>query len=71
MPVQGKGFVGGTGRLYINGQLAGEGRLEHVGPAYLLGTFDIGEGHVSPVGTGYGVPFRFNGTIDTVKIQLQ
>ena len=49
----------------------GEGRLEHVGPPSFLGTFDIGEAHVSPVSTAYAVPYRFNGSIDTVTIQLK
>jgi arylsulfatase len=68
---EGKGFVGGTGRLFINGQLAGEARLEHVAPPSLLGTFDIGEAHVSPVSTAFALPYRFNGSIDTVTIQLK
>jgi arylsulfatase A-like enzyme len=68
---EGKGFVGGTGRLFINGQPAGEGRLEKVGPPSLLGTFGIGEAHVSPVSTAFALPYRFNGSIDTVTIQLK
>jgi len=61
---------GGTGRLFINGQLAGEGKLTRVGTPSYLGTFGVGRQYGSPVSPEYEVPFSFTGTLTKVVVQL-
>ena len=65
----GEGFAGGKAQLSINGQPAGEWRLQRVGPPSYQGSFDIGQVHASPVGQ-YAAPFRFNGAIESVTVRL-
>ena len=65
---------GGTVTLYVNGKKAGEGRVEKTIPArYGMDTFDIGMDLNAPVVRGgiYKTPFKFTGTIDNVKIELE
>jgi arylsulfatase len=61
---------GGTGRLFINGQLVGEGKLTRVGGPSYLGTFGVGRQYGSPVSPEYEVPFNFTGTLRKVVVQL-
>jgi len=61
---------GGTGRLFINGQPAGEGKLSRVGTPSYLGTFGVGRQYGSPVSPDYEVPFGFTGTLGKVVVQL-
>ena len=58
---------GGRGQLYLNGHLAGEGRITHYWPWETLG---IGRQYGSPVTSAYEVPFPFTGKIRTVTIHL-
>lgn len=69
---------GGTGKaadivLSIDGEKVGEGKV----PATVFGgfgadTFGIGEDTGQPVAAGaYRPPFKFNGTIDQVVIDLR
>ena len=58
---------GGQGQLYLNGQLAGEGRVTHYWPWETMG---IGRQYGSPVTPAYDVPFAFTGQIRTVTIHL-
>jgi len=58
---------GGSGRLYINGQLVGEGRIAHFWPWEAM---SVGRQFGSPVSPNYEVPFRFTGSLKKVSIQL-
>lgn len=60
-------WSGGTGRLYINGELCGENEIKHFWPMETLG---IGRQFGSPVSPRYQAPFRFTGTLEKVTINL-
>lgn len=63
---------GGTMQLFLNGTKVGEERLEQT-HALILGlgtTLDIGLDTGSAVDEAYTPPFRFNGAIDRVEIEL-
>jgi arylsulfatase len=60
----------GTGRLYINGQTAGQGQT-HRPAASAFGSFNIGQARVSPVTSAYAMPFKFTGTIAKVRVELK
>jgi arylsulfatase len=63
---------GGTGRLFINGKLAGEGRI----PRTVINRFsldeglDVGEDTGTPVCESYKTPFKFTGTLKRVTVEL-
>ncbi|NOK23932.1 hypothetical protein HMI50_43910 [Corallococcus carmarthensis] len=64
---------GGTARLWVNGRIAGQGRIEKTIP-FLFSvsgeTFDVGEDTGAAVGPyAHGVPFT--GTIKKVQIALR
>jgi arylsulfatase len=62
----------GTGRLYINGRLVGEGRQGPVS-RYVLGdesTLGIGRIFPSPVSPAFDPPFKFTGTLTRVQVKL-
>ena len=63
---------GGTMTLLVNGQKVGEGRIEQTQGITLGlgGTLDIGEDTGSPVDDAYTPPFRFNGQIQQVTVDL-
>ncbi|NTX28535.1 arylsulfatase [Burkholderia pyrrocinia] len=62
---------GGTGRLIVNGQLAGEARLERTVPNIfsMNESFDVGTDTKSPVGD-YPRNYRFNSAIHSVAVDL-
>jgi arylsulfatase len=62
--------VPGTGRLLVNGEAAGEGRIAKIayGPYESL---DIGVDLGSPVSAEYKVPFAFTGKVDKVQVELR
>ncbi|RED23250.1 arylsulfatase [Flavobacterium cutihirudinis] len=63
---------GGTGKLYINNKLVGEGRIDKtVAARFGIDTFGIGEDTGSPVAYSYKLPFKFTGKIDKVNIDLK
>jgi arylsulfatase len=64
---------GGKMTLFVNGQKAGEGRMEqtHAITLGLGGTLDVGEDSGSPVDEVYTPPFRFGGNIREVKVELK
>ncbi len=63
---------GGTGKLYINDKLVGEGRIDKtVAARFGIDTFGIGEDTGSPVAYSYKLPFKFTGKIDKVNIDLK
>jgi arylsulfatase len=59
----------GTGRLYVNGQLAGEAHLTRT--RLSLGSFGVGQAFGSPVSPAIVAPFRFSGTLEWVKVELK
>ncbi len=63
---------GGTGRLFVNGKQAGEGRIEHTIPLRypLSDTFDVGEDTGTPVAETYALPFKYAGKLEKVTIEL-
>ena len=65
--------TGGQGRLLVNGELAGEGRLEHTVPGRFsaYACMDIGCDNHKPVSLTYKSPFRFTGTINKVTFDLE
>ncbi len=64
---------GGTMSLFVNGQKVGEDRIEQTQAITLGlgGTLDVGEDTGSPVDDAYTPPFRFNGVIRQVTVDLQ
>ena len=63
---------GGLVTLFVNGNKAGEGRIEKTIPGrFSLDTMDVGMDQNAPVGNDYQPPFKFSGTIEKVTISLQ
>ena len=62
---------GGTAVLGVNGQTVAERRIPRTAPTifYYYETFDLGEDIGTSVGN-YPSPFRFPGTIKTVKFEI-
>ena len=67
--------AGGRGTLMVDGKSVGIVRLDKTVPLSFSSdeTFDIGEEFGSPVLPSYGkrIPFRFNGQIDRVEVNLK
>ena len=59
----------GTGRIFINGQKAGEVKT-HGPSAEVFGAFNIGQARISPVSSAYTLPFKFTGSIEKVRVKL-
>ncbi len=65
--------AGGTGKLFINDQPVGEGRIAKTIP-YRWGldeTFDVGRDLGTPVIEDYTAPFAFTGNLQNVTLDLQ
>lgn len=64
---------GGTATLEVDGKPVAEGRIERTIPirVTLDESLDVGEDTGTPVTTSYDVPFRFEGTVDRVVIDLE
>ena len=66
---------GGTGRLYINDKLVGEGRIDKTVPNIFAAdeTMDIGADLAMPVTDDYpeGAGNKFQGTINWVRVDLE
>ena len=64
---------GGTATLTVDGKPVAEGRIERTIPirVTLDESLDVGEDTGTPVTTSYDVPFRFDGTVDRVVIDLE
>lgn len=64
---------GGAMLLFVNDQQVGAGRIEQTQGIMLGlgGTLDIGEDTGSPVDEAYTPPFRFNGKIKQVTVDLK
>jgi hypothetical protein len=65
--------VGGTITLLANGKKIGEGRVEKTTPFKysLYEGQDIGEDTGSPVDFSYTPPFKFNGKLGRVTVELK
>jgi arylsulfatase len=65
-------FAGGTVTLYAGDRQVGQGRVEKSIPnrVTLDETLDIGFDTGTPVAEGYELPFRFNGRLEAVTIEL-
>ena len=63
---------GGIGKLIVDGNQVAEGRIEATMPYRFSGdeTFDVGEDTGTPVSEDYDVPFKFNGKIEKVVVNL-
>jgi arylsulfatase len=64
---------GGAITLFVNGQKAAEGRMEHTHAVTLGlgGTLDVGEDTGSAVDEAYTPPFAFPGVIRQVEVELK
>ncbi|MGC2460311.1 MAG: arylsulfatase [Steroidobacteraceae bacterium] len=64
---------GGTGTLFVNGEKVGQGRIEVTQCCGFSATegADVGLNTGTPVSLDYTNPFRFNGTIEKVTIDLK
>ena len=65
--------AGGTGRLYVNGKEVGQKKFANVVPVRFSATetFDVGEERGSTVSRNYKAPFKFNGALKSVTIDLK
>ncbi len=64
--------LGGTGKLFVDDTLVGEGRVERT-MGYRISldeTFDIGSDAGEPVSEDYHVPFDFPGVLKKVEVEL-
>jgi arylsulfatase len=66
----GSGPFPGTIRLVIDGQPAGEGKVENISMHY-DGVLTIGKDPVSPVSRNYPAPFAFTGKIEKVEVKIK
>jgi arylsulfatase len=59
--------------MFANGKQIGEGRIEKTVPMKYTSseTQDIGEDAGTPVDNTYKPPFKFNGKIDRLTVELQ
>lgn len=64
---------GGTGTLFVNGEKAGQGRIEVTQCCAFSATegADVGMNTGTPVSLDYTNPFKFNGKIEKVTIDLK
>lgn len=64
--------AGGLGRLFVNDEAVSEGRIKRTIPARISldETFDVGEDHGTPVTEEYSTPFRFQGQLQKVIVDL-
>ena len=61
----------GTGRLFINGQAAGQGKLTQALDFGYSRSLGVGEAFGSPVSDAFRPPFGFTGSLQEVKVQLE
>jgi arylsulfatase len=59
----------GTARLYVNGQMVGEGDA-HPTPFCYFGNLEIGRSGDSPVSQAYSGAFPFSGEIEKIVVDL-
>ena len=65
---------GGTGSLFVNGQMIGQGRIERTQPGFFSADegVDVGEDGETPVTENYGTPapHKFTGKIGKVTLTV-
>jgi arylsulfatase A-like enzyme len=59
----------GTGRLYINGKVVAETTMQVSSISPFWGAFGIGQVY-APVGSSFSPPFKFTGTLNEVRVEL-
>jgi arylsulfatase len=68
-----KGLIsdGARVRLFVNGQLAGEGEFAHAATRFAPEPFEVGRDSISPVSPDYKAKgsFPFNGKIDKIMFE--
>jgi len=59
-------------RLFCNGRLVAEGRIDKQVPGRFSESLDVGEDKMSPVFAGYRdrLPFRFTGKLERIEVKL-
>ena len=64
---------GGVGTIFVNGQKVASGRIEQTQCCMFSADegADVGTDEGTAVSVGYAVPFKFNGKIKKVTIELQ
>ena len=66
-----KATSSGTGRLFINGQVVGQGDLTASLGARYAESMGVSQAFGSPVSNVFQPPFRFTGTLEKVTVRLQ
>jgi arylsulfatase len=61
---------GGTLKLFVNEQPAGEGKLKRSTFRHGLEPFEVGGDSITPVSPHYKSPFAFTGTIEKITFEL-
>lgn len=61
---------GGTLKLFVNGKLAGEGKIIRSAFRHGLEPFEVGRDSITPVSPDYKTPSPFTGTIDKITFEL-
>jgi arylsulfatase A-like enzyme len=63
----------GTGSLFINGEKVGEGQIAHtiVGRYSFEEGLEVGRDSKTPVSESYESPFRFDGTLEKVVLEVE
>ncbi len=72
-PDQPRPGSGGVGKLFVNGKAVAEGHIPVTIPARISldETLDVGEDHGTPVVEDYQTPFRFQGGLKSVTVELR
>ena len=61
----------GTGSLFINGQLVGQGKLTQALEFGYARSLGVGKAFGSPVSDTFHPPFQFTGSLEKVKVELE
>ncbi len=61
---------GGTLKMFVNGQPAGEGKLKRSAFRHGLEPFEVGRDSITPISPDYKSPFAFTGTIERIAFAL-
>ncbi len=66
----GKSEGGGTLKLFVKGQPAGEGKLKRSAFRHGLEPFEVGRDSITPISPDYKTPFVFTGTVEKITFAL-
>jgi arylsulfatase len=67
----GRKITAGTGRLFINGQAAGEAEMTDASQSAYFVSLGVGQAFGSPVSNNFQPPFKFSGTLGRIEVELQ